>query len=155
MQPGTHNSIMGRGADVKTNYRKLMVLASIVLALSGAVLAQDFTPKVRATIPFNFYVGNTMLPSGTYTISVNSQSHTVSIRTRSGVGSFLFANQIEASPNGNSFLIFRTDGQGTYALQKIEGPEFGLGVPVEKVLSHLALDTHSDETRVMAASLGK
>ena len=139
---------------MKTNYRKLVVLASILLALSGAVLAQDFTPKVRATIPFNFYAGNTMLPAGTYTISVNSESHTVSIRTR-GAGTFLFANQTETSPNGLSFLIFRTNGQGTYALQKIEGPELGLGFPVEKVLSQLALDTHSDETRIMAASLGK
>src|SRR5215472_17081915 len=135
---------MGRGADVKTNYNKLMVLASIVLALSSAVLAQDFTPKVRADIPFNFYAGNTMLPAGIYTISVNSESHTVSIRTRSGVGTFAFANQIEASPNQLSFLIFRSNGQGTYVLQKIEGPELGLGLSAEKVSSQLALDSHSD-----------
>src|SRR6516162_9849110 len=108
---------MGRGADVKTNYSKLIVLASIVLALSGAILAQDFTPRFRATIPFNFYAGNAILPAGTYTISVNSESHTLSIRSGSGGGTFLFANPNEASSNGLSFLIFRTNGQGIYALQ--------------------------------------
>ena len=53
---------------MNTNYRKLVALASIVLALSGLVLANDFTPKVRASIPFDFYAGGKMLPAGTYTI---------------------------------------------------------------------------------------
>jgi hypothetical protein len=33
-----------------------------VLALSGAVLAQDLSPKVRANISFNFYAGSKELP---------------------------------------------------------------------------------------------
>ena len=38
---------------------------------SGAVLAQDLSPKVRANISFNFYAGSKMLPAGTYIVAVD------------------------------------------------------------------------------------
>src|SRR5215469_6174848 len=134
---------MGRGADMNMNYRKLVALASIALALSGLVLAYDFTPKVRASIPFDFYAGG-RLSAGTYTISVNSESHNVAMRKDSGVGAFLFASQIDSSRNGLSYLIFRSNGQGTYVLEKMEGPDLGISFPVEKTPSHLASDTQTN-----------
>ena len=140
---------------MNANYRKLVALASIVLALSGLVLANDFTPKVRASIPFDFYAGGKMLPAGTYTISVNSESHNVAIRKDSGVGTFLFASQIDSSRNGLSYLIFRSNGQGTYVLEKMEGPDLGLSFQVGKVLSHIASDTQTNEITVVAARFGK
>jgi len=140
---------------MNTNYRKLVALASIVLVLSGLVLANDFTPTVRASIPFDFYAAGKMLPVGTYTISVNSESHIVAMRRDSGVGTFLFASQIDSSRNGLSYLIFRSNGQGTYALEKMEGPDLGLSSPVEKVVSHLASDTQTNEITVVAARFGK
>lgn len=140
---------------MKTNYRKLVALASIVLALSGAVLANDFAPKLRASIPFNFYAGGRMLPAGNYTISVNSESHNVGIWKDSGVGTFLFASQIDGSRDGRSFLVFRNNGEGTYVLEKIEGQDLGLSFPAEKRLSHLASDTQPNEITVVATTFGK
>lgn len=46
----------------------LLTLASLVTISSA--LAQD--SGVQATVPFNFTVGNTVLPSGTYTITSES-----------------------------------------------------------------------------------
>jgi hypothetical protein len=138
-----------------TNLRKLIALASIVLALGGALLAQDFSPKLRASIPFDFYAGGRVLPAGMYTISVNSESHNIAVRKDSGSGTFLFASQIDGSRDGRSFLVFRTNGQGTYVLEKIEGQDLGYSFPVEKSLSHLAADTHANEITVVATAYGR
>lgn len=140
---------------MKQNYRRLMALALLVLALSGAALAQDFEPKVRAHIPFNFYAGSKLLPAGNYTLAVNPVSNNVAIFQRdTGVGTFLIASQTGVSRNGYSLLTFRSNGEGTYVLEKIEGPDLGLSFRAEKVLSHLALDRPANETRVVVAALG-
>jgi len=48
-----------------------LVLAS-TLAAAGTSLAQDH--KVKATVPFNFTVGDSTLPAGTYMISNNGNA---------------------------------------------------------------------------------
>ena len=64
---------------MKEKYRKLVVLALFVLALTGASLAQDFSPKVRAQIPFSFYAGGKILPAGNYTLAIHRESNNVAI----------------------------------------------------------------------------
>ena len=140
---------------MKIHYRKLVALASIMLALSGAIRASDFTPKLRASIPFDFYAGGRVLPAGDYTIALDSVSHSVSIHKASGTGTFLFASQIDGSKDGRSFLIFRSDGQGAYVLEKIEGQDLGLSFQSEKSLSHLASDSQTDKVTVVATAFGK
>jgi hypothetical protein len=139
---------------VKQNYRKFVALALFVLALSGAALAQDFAPKVRAYIPFNFNAGSKMLPAGTYTVAINRGSNNVAIFQRdTGVGTFLLALPTGVNRQGQPVLTFRSDGDGTYVLVKIEGPDLGLNVPTGKKLSHLALAPTTGETRVVLAEL--
>jgi len=138
---------------------QLIVVAALLLtscmALSGAALAQDFTPKVRARIPFNFYAGGKILPAGTYTLSVNRVSYSVAIFQRnSGVGTFLHASQIDGSHNGLSLLTFRNNAEGTYVLVKAEGPDLGLRFSAGNVLSHVALDTPANQTQVVVADAG-
>lgn len=55
----------------------LLTLASILSA--GTALAQSY--EVRATVPFDFTVGNKLLPAGNYTITSVSDN-TIEIRNR-------------------------------------------------------------------------
>jgi hypothetical protein len=140
---------------MKKQYLKLGALAVFVLALSGAALAQDFTPKVRATIPFNFYAGSTRLPAGNYTLAINRQTNNVAIfQTGTSVGTFLLGSHDDGSRDGRSVLIFRTNGEGTYVLQNIESRDLGVSFPADTLLSHLALDRPGNETRVVIAAIG-
>jgi hypothetical protein len=140
---------------VKGNYRKLVALTLFVLALSGAILAQDFSPKVRANIPFNFYANGNKLPAGTYTIAVNRVGNNVAIFQKySGVGTFLIGSPHDGSRNGLSQLTFRTDGEGTYVLETIEGPDLGLSFASRQALSHVALDQPAHGTEVVVIALG-
>ena len=139
---------------MKENYRKLVVLALVVLALTGASLAQDFSTKVRAQIPFSFYAGGKMLPGGDYTLAVNRGSNNVAIFQKdTGVGTFLLGSPHDASRNGLSLLTFRANSEGTYVLQKIEGPELGISFVSDKALSHLALDGPVDSKEVVIAAI--
>ena len=139
---------------MKENYRKLVVLALAVLALTGASLAQDFSTKVRAQIPFSFYAGGKILPAGTYTLAVNRGSNNVAIFQKdTGVGTFLLGSPHDASRNGLSLLTFRANSEGTYVLQKIEGPELGISFVSDKALSHLALDGPADSKEVVIAAI--
>ena len=140
---------------MKKHYRKLMSLALFLLALSGAALAQTSDAKVRAQIPFNFYAGSKLLPAGTYTISVNRVTNNVAIfQTDTGVGTFLFASQIDGSKDGRSFLIFHSDNEGVYVLQNIEEPYLGLHFNTSRKLSVVAEDRPGSLQRVVITALG-
>lgn len=139
---------------MKSNYRKLVVLALVVLALTGASLAQDFSTKVRAHIPFSFYAGGKMLPAGNYTLAVNRGSNNVAIFQKdTGVGTFLIGSPHDASRNGLSLLTFRANSEGTYVLQKIEGPDLGISFVSDKALSHLALNNAANSGEVVIAAI--
>jgi hypothetical protein len=141
---------------MKEQSRKLVVLALFVLALSGVVLAQDLSPKVRANIPFNFYAGSKMLPAGTYIVAVDGLSHHVAVfQKASGTGAFLLPSQVDDAYSGPSLLTFRNNGEGTYVLEKIEGPDLALSFSTEKALSHIALNRPANDTTVIADVSGK
>ena len=142
---------------MKQNYRRLVALALLVLALHAATLAQDFALKFHAEIPFSFYAGSKLFPPGIYTLAVNRESHNVTIfqSNNTGVRTFLLASPSDGSNDRRSVLIFRTDGVGTYVLQQFEGPDVGLGFNTEKGLSHLAEDRQANATQVVMAQVGK
>ncbi len=138
---------------MKETYRRLAALALFVMALHAAALAQDFSPKVRARIPFSFYAGEKMLPAGTYTLAINRESNNVAIfQNSTGVGTFLLGSRNDDSSNGRSVLIFRSNGEG-YVLQKVTGPDFGVSFHAGKEGSHLVQDRLGNDTQVVVAEL--
>ena len=140
---------------MKKNYRKFVALAVFVLALTGASLAQDFSPKLRAHIPFNFYAGGKVLPAGNYTLAVHPGSNNVAIFQKdTGVGTFLLGSPHDGSRSGRSLLTFRANSEGTYVLQKIEGPDLGISFVSDKALSRLALNNAADSREVVIAAIG-
>ena len=140
---------------LKKNYRKFLALTLFVLALTGASLAQDFSPKVRAQIPFSFYAGGKRLPAGNYTLAIHRESNNVAIFQQStGVGTFLLGSPRDGSPNGRSLLTFRANSEGTYTLQKIEGPDLGISFVSDKALAHVALDSPADSLERVIVAVG-
>jgi hypothetical protein len=131
------------------------MLVLFVLALTGASLAQDFSAKVRAHIPFDFYAGGKMLPAGNYTLALNRGTNNVAIFQKdTGMGVFLIGSPHDGSRNGRSLLTFHADGEGKYVLLKIEGPDLGISFVSEKALSHLALNAGGNSTEVVIAAIG-
>ena len=65
----------------------------LALALHAATFAQDFSPRVRAHIPFPFYAGAKSLPPGDYTLAINRQTRNVAIfEYDKGIGVFLLGS---------------------------------------------------------------
>jgi hypothetical protein len=141
---------------MKANYRRLAALALFVLALSAAALAQDFGPRVRAQIPFSFYAGSKALPAGSYTFAINRQSLNVTIyQNEKGVATFLLGSPHDGSKNGLALLTFRTNDEGPYVLQQLQGPDYGLSFSSGKALSRLVEERPAGATQVVIAELLK
>ena len=140
---------------MKEKYRKLVVLALFVLALTGASLAQDFSPKVRANIPFSFYANGKMLPAGNYTLAVPRGTNYVAIFQKdTGIGIFLIGSPKDGLRTGRSLLTFRANSEGTYVLQKFEAPKLGISFVSDKALSHMALNGPNNSRDIVIAAVG-
>lgn len=84
-----------------------MVLVAIAnFAMAGTSFAQS--NGVRATVPFDFTVGNELLPSGTYTFQQGS-SHVIVIRNRDKpISAMSIVNQsYHKASNGGKLLFHR------------------------------------------------
>lgn len=137
------------------NFRRLLVLALFALALNVAASAQDFGHEVRASIPFNFYAGDKVMPAGNYIFAINPQNHNMEIFQKdSGIGMFLLGSPDDGSSNGRTLLIFRTSQEGVYVLQKLQGPDIGLSFNRGKALPDVA-ESRGNNTQVVLAQLVK
>jgi len=109
----------------------LFVLASFVAA--GPAHAQDH--MVKATVPFNFTVGDRLLPSGTYTIGSRMTTPDVlAIRNwdkKVNILSMGLANQ--SNPEHDNTLVFHKYGNQYYLSEiRSEGASIDVRFPVSK-----------------------
>lgn len=141
---------------MKKNFRTLVALALFTLALNAATFAQQFGHEVRANIPFSFYAGGKVMPAGNYTITIDRLSFNIAIYQKDkGIGSFLLGSPYDGSSNGRTLLTFRANDEGIYALQKLQGPDFGLSFSAKNRLSRLVEDRPTDDTQTLVAELVK
>jgi hypothetical protein len=107
----------------RTTAIALIAMANFVLA--GTSFAQS--NGVRATVPFDFTVGNKLLPSGTYTIQKEAKHATV-VEIRSHDQSIAILSLVHQdgtkSPNGGKLLFHRYGGQ--YFLSEILCDQAGM-----------------------------
>jgi len=85
---------------MKTPIRNLTMLAVIAISMPGLLLAQQFTYRVVANIPYDFYVGEQQFSAGAYTFAVNDGDSVVTITNEAnGHSAMVQASPIEyASP---------------------------------------------------------
>jgi hypothetical protein len=102
---------------VKSN----MLMAIALLAFAGlAVPARSQQAKVVATVPFEFVVGGTTLPAGTYTVSRASQvdASPLLVANRDH-GAFLLPTDFDGTKVGDTGLSFDQIG-GEHVLSQIK-----------------------------------
>ena len=125
-----------RREQVKFNVRIIVVLALSLLALSGAALAQSYEQSVRANIPFSFYADGKLQPAGTYTFAINLSSHSIQMSSDYKTsGQFLVGSPADGTSKNAGILTFRTDGDGTYVLQKAQWMDYGVSFNINRELA--------------------
>jgi hypothetical protein len=108
----------------------IALLAMANFALAGTSFAQS--NGVRATVPFDFTVGNKLLPAGTYTIKEGMDTHMIVIRSHDKpIAALSLVNQDgKKSPNGGKLLFHRYGGQ--YFLSEILCDQANLNVEIPR-----------------------
>lgn len=136
------------------NYlRKLMVLAFLALALTGAALAQMDTQLVRVSIPFSFYAGGQLLPAGEYTLTVNEKYHAVTLAANAtGSRSVVFGSPDDALRGDHIVLTFKLVANDVYALREVQGPDLGVSFSAKTPQGTMRAQNVSDESVTVIAS---
>jgi len=133
--------------------------ALLGLALAAAAAAPAHGQSVRANVPFDFLVGNQVLPAGEYVVSSEGSGNTsISIRSTEGHGTVLAValTCAEASPTAKSRLIFHAVG-GRYFLSQVwaSGRASGRQLPKSQAETELAKAQQPAKDLVIAARLAR
>jgi hypothetical protein len=128
----------------------------LLLAVSAA---QAQETRVKASIPFDFVVGNQVLPGGDYmVVTQGSGNEAILIRSDDNKAVSLSLTYACASlnPSDKTKLVFHSLA-GRYFLSQIwvEGNTRGRELPRSKVETHLAKNNNPSEQFVLAANVAR
>jgi hypothetical protein len=144
--------------------RTIVVVASIFALLICAVVATAGTTiRIRADVPFNFYVGEERLPAGSYIFEMRpigfgaASSSAVAVYYPDGT----IVTMIPTMPAGYDYrssdaqLHFRRYGNA-YFLAKVEGPQAGASFRTAKAeREYMACTKISQDVILMALDLNE
>ena len=104
--------------------KKLLMLAGVCLLIGGLAFGQNWTPQARVEVPFEFVVGATVLPAGTYVVSTPAGGTSLIMFTNTESGQTSSASNIDISVKPHSFnptssLVFVLDAQGRHVLHQV------------------------------------
>jgi len=138
---------------MKKYFGKLVALAFLAVAVTGAALAQDAAHVVRADIPFSFYAGSKLLPAGEYRISINLENRIAHIEQEAtGQGFLLLAHQgNDQARDQRTVLTFKLVGGEVYALSDLRGPDLGLSFRSKGSGDTMKAQNQKDQTAVVIA----
>ena len=134
-------------------------IAVAALLLSATCLLAGPTTKIRANVPFDFYVGEEQLPAGNYVFEMraigfgSSSSSAVAVYRQDGT----LAVTLSTIPSGWEYRRM-ADGHlhfsrytNTYFLNKVEGPSSGASLITTRVERELrAQNNRGSETIIVA-----
>jgi hypothetical protein len=95
-------------------------------ALVGAVAVNAADRAITANVPFNFYVGSTVMPQGAYRVSEVSNAGVVALKTMHAAKAITTFNLTGKSLNEPPRLVFRCYGD-TYFLAEIWAGDGSIG----------------------------
>lgn len=104
--------------------RLLLALTGACLLLAGAAFAQ-WQPRATVYVPFEFVVGNTVLPAGSYTVMAQSGKITSQLMFRNKhTGAAAIAQNIDIGMPANTYvensnLVFVLDASGRHVLHEV------------------------------------
>jgi len=124
----------------------------LLLAVSAAQ-AQD--ARVKANIPFDFVVGDRVMPAGEYTLEpAGSLGQAITIRSGESADMALTSRCAASGPSKSTKMVFHTLG-GRYFLSQIwvEGYSQGRQLRASKLEVQLAKNSDAAKDVVIAANI--
>jgi len=120
---------------MKQYVRQVVMLAIFAMALTGFSVAQQFSYRVAANIPNDFYAGDQLFSAGNYIFAVNYGDRAVTITNQAnGHSSVVLASPIEfASPGYDNrdkgTVVELNSVGGKYVLADLETRTNGVCFP--------------------------
>jgi hypothetical protein len=102
----------------------VIALGILILAFQSTGSAQSAV--MRATIPFDFYVVNTLMPAGEYTVSPLAQGSVLSLNDENGHVTSAVTIRVTNQHPDSSRLIFNRYGN-TYFLSELDWAGYSAG----------------------------
>lgn len=141
------------GGEMKRGMFGTIVSLSLFVAVVVSSVVAQGRPQVRADIPFSFHAGNTVLPSGKYTINRPASTNgMILVRSeKGGKAAYVISNNKEsANSPENSRLVFRRYGDQYFLAQLwTKGDTAGVSFPVSKEEKKM-INSRSDRHLAMA-----
>ena len=135
---------------------KLMRSAFLGLGLLLAVSAANAQEaRVKANVPFDFVVGDQVMPAGEYIVGpAGSLGQAIAIRSENGTDTALTMPCSLSAPSKDSKLVFHAVA-GRYFLSQIwvEGYAQGRQLRTSKTEARLAKDAQASTNLVIAANI--
>lgn len=134
--------------------RSIALGLGLLLATASAYAQETY---VKATIPFDFIVGNQALPSGDYTVkSMGSGSPALAIRNQDQGKTNVILSQScrKAEASDKTVLVFHRVGS-RYFLSEIwtEGNPAGRQLPKSRAEVEMAMDQKTERVVILASLL--
>ncbi len=99
---------------------KTISMAFTLLALLS-VAAFGQANGLRADVPFSFYAGDTLLPAGSYTVTVDPTSYAIQISSQAGPAHAFVPARADLQPQAPERTVLRFTNYGnTYFLKRVE-----------------------------------
>lgn len=106
--------------------RQFFIAAGVCLliVIASFAFSQQWPQQARVTVGFEFVVGNTVLPAGTYWISTATEANNLLRFVNSETGASAMASNIDIynkphTVNENSNLVFVMDQSGRHVLHQV------------------------------------
>jgi hypothetical protein len=131
---------------------RFVLLALTALLMAAATPAQE--TKVRASVPFNFVVGDRVYPAGEYSLNSATVNHAViRIDNNQELASFVSSSACTGvTPSAKTKLIFRRMGDNYFLYQVwVEGSMSGREFPRSRTEVQLAQNQLKPELVIVAA----
>ncbi len=106
--------------------RQLFIGAGVCLLIliASFALSQQWTQQAKVSVGFEFVVGDTVLPAGTYWVSTATEANNLLRLVNTETGASALASNIDIhnkphSLNQNSNLVFVIDQSGRHVLHQV------------------------------------
>ncbi len=103
--------------------KRVVIVAGVCVLIAGFAFGQRWTEKVKISVPFEFVVGNTVLPAGNYLVSTPDGNNSTLRFTNTENGAEVFVTNIDVSSKGmynqNTNLVFVLESNGRHVLHQI------------------------------------
>jgi hypothetical protein len=101
-----------KNSKEKVMKTRIGTLLGSILLLMAAMASAQTVQKVAVTVPFSFAAGSHNLPAGNYTIELNRERGTMTLRSedRSGNSAVMLARNGGGAISNKSFVVFQRYG---------------------------------------------